>query len=108
MRAKYNDAYLVTVMTVPGSLVLSDPLETDHTLCLTLDQLNGQPTAKVGFSEQGQLALISSLKICRVNVNLSFVIVGKKIKLKLTITLLKRSNIVLNDCKLLRTLSVSE
>ena len=55
------EIYLVTVMTVPGGLVLSDSFETDHALGLTADQLIGQPTAKVGFSEQGQLALGSSL-----------------------------------------------
>ena len=49
-------------MTVPSSIVLSDSVKTNHTLGLTADQLIGQPNPKVGSSEQGQLALHSSLK----------------------------------------------
>jgi len=52
---------LKAIMTVPSSIVLSDSVKTNHTLGLTADQLIGQPNPKVGSSEQGQLALHSSL-----------------------------------------------
>jgi urease accessory protein UreH len=53
--------YLVTIVTVPGGLVLSDSFETDHTLGTPADQLISQPTTKIGLSEQGQLAQVHSL-----------------------------------------------
>ena len=49
-------------MTVPSGLELLDFIQADHTLGLTADQLIGQPYPQVGYSEQGQLALVVSLQ----------------------------------------------
>lgn len=50
-------------MTVPSCMSLPNSVKADHALGLTADQLIGQPDPKVGSSEQGQLALVGSLKI---------------------------------------------
>lgn len=54
--------YLEAIVTVPSCMSLPDSVKADHALGLTADQLIGQPDPKVGSSEQGQLALVGSLK----------------------------------------------
>ena len=53
-----NVEYLVTLVTIPGSMLLFDSVKADHTFGLASDQLVGQPGAQIGpgISEQGQLA----------------------------------------------------
>ena len=53
-----NVEYLVTLVTIPGSVLLFDSVKADHTFGLASDQLVGQPGAQIGpgISEQGQLA----------------------------------------------------